>query len=316
MKSEARDLNMFEKVVYGATAEGSISDDVASLTKQGVEDTQQGVSVFSDVLGQIIRYAIRIGIALLIFFIISKILNKILKILDKRLKKTNVEPTARHFIITFIRYAVLIFTVITIIVQLNIVEASSIAALIASAGVGISLAMQGALSNFAGGLLILVLKPFREGDYIVLKNSDVEGNVQKIDMYYTIIKSIKGESISVPNSELTNHAIINSCSGNWKTAYLNVGISYDADLDRALSVLQKIKEEEPRFRKDTGRVYVDDIGESSITIGIRAQVDVEDYLDTVWDVRKKIRTAFIEEKIENPYNQLDVHIKDIPQGQS
>ena len=63
-------------------------------------------------------------------------------------------------------------------------------------------------------------------------------------------------------------------------------------------------------------MYVDDIGESSITIGIRAQVDVEDYLDTVWDVRKKIRTAFIEEKIENPYNQLDVHIKDIPQGQS
>ena len=137
--------------------------------------------------GAALDFLVRAAFAALLFFIITKILKKICKWLENHLAKTKMDPSVRSFVVSLLHYGVLTLTVITIIIQLRIVEATSIAALLASAGIGISLAMQGTLSNFAGGMLLLIMRPFAVGDYVSVPSADVEGFVDRIDLYYTRI---------------------------------------------------------------------------------------------------------------------------------
>ena len=130
----------------------------------------------------ILDFLIKIVLAIVLYVIAHKILKYIIGRIQKRLDKHGVDPIASHFVLSLIKYLILVFLVFTIITQLNIVAVTSIAALIASAGVGISLAMQGALSNFAGGVLLLIIKPFKKGDYIVIPNANVEGVVEIIEI--------------------------------------------------------------------------------------------------------------------------------------
>lgn len=129
--------------------------------------------------GSALEFLLRAAVCAAIYFVISKVLKRILAVMDRHLEKTGAAPTVRHFMRALIKALVLGFTLVSMIVQLNIVEASSIAALVASAGVGISLAAQGVLSNFAGGVLLLLLKPFREGDFITVKGRTYRGRWKK-----------------------------------------------------------------------------------------------------------------------------------------
>lgn len=251
---------------------------------------------------------VRIVIALVLFFIVTRILKYVLKLLEKSLNRHKVEETAKQFILTLVRISVLTLTVVTIVVQLNIVEASSIAALIASAGVAISLAMQGALSNFAGGILLMLNKPFRAGDYIIVKGADVEGTVEKIEIYYTTIRTLAGERILIPNSTLTGQSVVNQAQNGTKVLILRVGISYEEDIAKAKAVLQSLLEAEPRIQESLRRVVVDELGESQVTMMCIARVKAVDYNNVRFDLNERIRGTFREEGIEIPYNQLDVHI--------
>ncbi|MCR5632029.1 MAG: mechanosensitive ion channel, partial [Eubacterium sp.] len=141
----------------------------------------------------LLDYLLKFLIALIVYIIVSKILKKVVKAISSRLDTRGVDPIASRFILNLIKYGIQIFIIVTIISKLHIVEITSIAALIASAGVGISLAMQGALSNFAGGVLLLVIRPFKKGDYIEIPNANVEGVVEEIAIYYTTIKTVFGE---------------------------------------------------------------------------------------------------------------------------
>ncbi len=251
---------------------------------------------------------VRIVIALVLFFIVTRILKYVLKLLEKSLNRHKVEETAKQFILTLVRISVLTLTVVTIVVQLNIVEASSIAALIASAGVAISLAMQGALSNFAGGILLMLNKPFRAGDYIIVKGADVEGTVEKIEIYYTTIRTLAGERILIPNSTLTGQSVVNQAQNGTKVLILRVGISYEEDIAKAKAVLQSLLEAEPRIQESLRRVVVDELGESQVTMMCIARVKAVDYNNVRFDLNERIRGTFREKGIEIPYNQLDVHI--------
>ena len=208
-----------------------------------------------------------------------------------------------------IKAVVLGFTIVTMVIQLHIVEASSIAALVAAAGVGISLAVQGVLSNFAGGVLLLLLKPFKEGDFITVKGENVQGTVEKIELYYTTIYTPEREKLVIPNSTLTNKSVVNSgLSSGEKRLSVTVGVSYREDIRRAMAVLERLMDEEPRILPQNRRTYVDSMGESSVVIGLRCLVSVQDYMDVRWDMLEKIRLAFAEENIEIPFHQLDVHL--------
>ncbi len=276
------------------------------------EEAQEHVSALSIWLSQagntVISFLIRAIIAILIYLIIRKITDKLVATMEKYMAKHQVEPTVQHFVSALLRYGILGFTVITIIVNLHIVEASSIAALIAAGSVGISLAMQGALSNFAGGILLLILKPFREGDYIIVKDSGVEGTVTKIELYYTTIQTLLGTTTMVPNSELTNHSVQNMASERRKGLLVKVGISYNADIAKAKAVLEDIKANEPRLYPGIGQVSVDELGESAVILAIRGLVDAADYYQTLWSLNETIRIRFAKENIEIPYNQLVVHL--------
>ena len=252
---------------------------------------------------------IRLVFCIALYFAIARILGKILNALDGHLEKRGTAPTVRHFMHALIKATVLGFTIVTMVIQLHIVEASSIAALVAAAGVGISLAVQGVLSNFAGGVLLLLLKPFKEGDFITVKGENVQGTVEKIELYYTTIYTPEREKLVIPNSTLTNKSVVNSgLSSGEKRLSVTVGVSYREDIRRAMAVLERLMDEEPRILPQNRRTYVDSMGESSVVIGLRCLVSVQDYMDVRWDMLEKIRLAFAEENIEIPFHQLDVHL--------
>lgn len=254
-------------------------------------------------------FLVRVGFCILLYAAIAKILEKILGALERYLEKRGTASTVRHFMRALIKALVLGFTIVTMILQLNIVEASSIAALVASAGVGISLAAQGVLSNFAGGVLLLVLRPFREGDYISVKGEDVQGTVEKIELYYTTIFTPERERLVIPNSTLTNKSVVNSTlTRGQKRLTITIGISYKEDEARARGILDRLMDEEPRIQEMSRRTFVEEMGESSVVIGLRCIVDIKDYLDVRWDMQEKIRRCFREEQVEIPYQQLDVHL--------
>ena len=244
----------------------------------------------------------------MLYVIASKILKKITNLVQSSLDKKNVDQIASHFILNIIKYGILTFIIISIITQLKIVEVTSIAALVASAGVGISLAMQGALSNFAGGVLLLILRPFRKGDYILIPGANVEGVVEEIEIYYTTVRTILGETVKIPNSQLTNNSVVNRKGSDYKALVVNVNISYKADVEKAKKVLTDIISEEPNVSKDNISVFVDELGESCIKMGAFMMVPVSEYLSIKRHVNEAIIIAFKQEGLEIPYNQLDVHV--------
>lgn len=286
--------------------EDSIQETVAEVATE--------VSAFQLKLNEMgssaLNYIFRIAIAVVVYFVLSNIIKKIIKAAVNRMKKRGVDPTVYNFIGSASKFGFLSLLLVTIVVQLDIIEASSIAALIAAAGVGISLAAQGALSNLAGGLLLLVLKPFKVGDYIQIIGSDVEGVVKAISIYYTKIETLFGDRYEVPNSSLTGNTVRNLNSNYMRKLSVNVGISYDDDVDKCLAVLQEIMDGEERLLQGYGRrTYVEELGAHSVVIGFKAMVPIDKYYDTRWDLNRLVRVRFKELGIEIPYEQLDVHIK-------
>jgi len=260
-----------------------------------------------------VNFLIKLGLALLILFIVMKILKKFLNFLKARMEKRNVDPAIRIFTISLIKYAVIIFMVVEIVQMLDIVKASSIAALIASAGVGISLAMQGTLSNFAGGILLLVLRPFRIGDYIVVPNSTAEGTVTKIEMYYTTLRTVDNEFVSIPNSELTNHQVTRYAEGEQRKLINRVTIAYSADLHLAKEILGRLIHEDKRYLR-LQTVFVDELADSGVVLGCSGMVRADQYRIISWEMNERIKLAFDEAGIEIPFNQMDVHI--IPESKN
>ncbi len=257
-----------------------------------------------------LEFLAKILLAVIVYFIVSKIIGKVCDNLRKNLNKFHVEPSATSFVISLVRYSILIFTVITIIIKLNLVKESSITALLASAGVAVSLALQGGLSNLAGGGLILFLKPFKVNDYIISPSENVEGTVYKIEMYYTTIVTIDNQVIKVPNSNLTNHIITNVSSMDRRKLEIKIGIAYESDFLKAKRVLSELVDEEPRFFKNDRDFFVDELGGSSVVVGFRAWTKNAEYVRLRWDMLEKIKIRMDEEEIRVADNELDVHLRE------
>ena len=260
--------------------------------------------------GSALDLLVKIALALVAYFVVKKILKRFCWWLSGQMERKNVDVSVRSFVLSIIRYGVMIFTVVTIVVNLDLIQASSIAAVIASAGVGISLALQGGLSNFAGGVIILLLKPFRAGDYIIVPEAQVEGTVKKIEMYYTTVTSIDNQVIMVPNASLTNNTVTNVTAMDRRKLEVKVGVGYQTDLKKAKEILQQLLEADSRVEEKERQVFVDSLGESAVVLGFRAWVKTEDYWAVKWEMNEKIKARFDEEGIEIPYNQLDVTIRD------
>lgn len=253
-------------------------------------------------------FLIKLVIAIVLYVILSKILKKIAASIQAKLDNKGVDQTASHFVINLVRYCILVFAVFTIITQLKIVEVTSIAALVASAGVGISLAMQGALSNFAGGILLLALKPFKKGDYIVIPSANIEGTVEEIEIYYTTINTILGEVVKIPNSQLTNNSVINRKGNENRALLIKVNIAYDSDIEKTKTVLKTMLDSQDKILGAPRDVFVEELSDHSIVLGVFCMVPVSEFNNVRRQLNEKILLVLRENNIEIPYNQLDVHV--------
>ena len=286
-----------------------VIDSAAEATTEAAQEVNQFVRFIEDNIPNLIGFGIKVILALVFFFLGSKIIKWIRKIVHRSFERTNVDAGVAQFVDSMLKfglYALLIFMIAT-----NFgIESSSIAALIASAGVAIGLAVQGSLSNFAGGILILLLKPFAVGDYIIVTQEGIEGTVKEIQIFYTKLATVDNQRVVVPNSILTSNSLTNVTARPERQLDLKVGIGYDSDLKKAKKLIEDMLYSDPSVIQDEDiKVFVDSLGDSAVMIGLRAWVKTEEYWATRWRLTEQIKLTFDVEGIEIPYNQLTVNVK-------
>lgn len=251
-------------------------------------------------------FGLDILLALVIFYVGRKVIKGLTGLIQKSFVRTNVDISVAKFITSLSRYSMYAILIMIIASQVGINTASFIT-VVGSAGVAVGLAVQGSLSNFAGGVLILILKPFSVGDYII--GCSVEGTVEVIDLFYTVLVTGDNKKVHVPNGSLANSTITNVTKQKERRLDLIVGIGYHADIKQAKRVLETILARRENVIQDRGiTVFVNNLGESSIEIGARAWVASGDYWTEKWAILEEIKERFDAEGIEIPFNQLDVHL--------
>ena len=255
-----------------------------------------------------LRFGIRVLLALVVFFIGVQVIKLVRGIVRRSLKRGNADIGVSQFLDSFIKTVLYILLLFMIASGFGL-DATSVVALLGSAGVAIGLAIQGSLSNFAGGVLILLLKPFRVDDYIKVDNDGHEGTVKEIQLFYTKLSTPNNHVVIIPNGTLSNSSILNMSTLTERRMDIPVGISYDADIRQAREVIMKVLEEDESVlaTKDR-RVFVDTLADSGVNLNVRCWADNETYWECKWRITEKIKYALDEAGISIPYPQLDVHI--------
>jgi len=258
--------------------------------------------------GSIIQLLLRVLITVIILLIGIKVIKLILNFTQKSMEKTNAERGVITFVISFLRVALYVVLGFMIASRLG-VDAASIVALLGSAGVAIGLAIQGSLSNLAGGVLILLLKPFRVGDYIIDANGR-EGFVKEIQIIYTKLQTTDNKLIVLPNGTLANNSIINVTAEKTRRIDIPVQISYGSDVQEAKEVLlEMLKDSEYTIKEQVIRVVVDALEDSGVKLMMHCWVKSADYWTAKWDLTEKTKLTLDKNNIEIPFPQLDVHFK-------
>ena len=251
-------------------------------------------------------FAMDLLAAVLILIIGFKVVGAVRRMAERSFARMEMELSLRKFLLSLIQvglYAVLIFMAAERIG----IQSSSIIALLGSAGVTLGLALQGSLSNFAGGVLILLMRPFKVGDYIVSQYG--EGTVAVIGLVYTTLNTTDNKTVVIPNGSLSNSPITNATAEKFRRLDLTVGISYQADLKKAKDILLDIYTSHPKVLKDHPiQVFVDQLADSAVIIGGRGWTATDDYWQTRWDITEEIKLRLDEAGIEIPFNQMDVHV--------
>lgn len=255
-----------------------------------------------------IQLGTRVLLAALFFIIGVQIIKIIRKILKKALKKGNADLGVIQFLDSFTKAALYIILIFMIASSFGL-DATSVVALIGSAGVAIGLALQGSLSNFAGGVLILLLKPFKVGDYIIEDNKGNEGTVSEIQLFYTKLKTADDKVIILPNGTLANTSLTNVTATKQRRLDIKVGIAYDANIKLAKEKLMQMLESDEAILKEMDySVFVDELGDSAVILNVRGWTLNEDYWTAKGRLTEQIKEVLDENGIGIPFPQMDVHM--------
>ena len=254
-----------------------------------------------------LRLGVRVLLAVLCFLIGMQIIKLVRRILKKSLCRAHADIGVIQFLDSLTK-VVLYLVLIFFIASGFGLDAASIVALLGSAGVAIGLAVQGSLSNFAGGVLILLLKPFKVGDYIKEDGKGNEGTVSEIQLFYTKLRTFDNKTIILPNGTLANTSMTNVTEAKIRRLDISVGISYDSDIKKAREVLlAMLKEDEAPLKDQVMRVYVDALADSSVNLGIQCWVAQEDYWEAKWRLTENTKEVLDRAGIQIPFPQITVH---------
>ena len=264
-------------------------------------------SVFRFISGdEIGEFIANIIFAIIVYFIGRKLVKLVSSITKQYLKKSAIEESVTRFLINLTN-VILNVILFVIIVGILGVPASSFVAIIGSAGLAIGLSLQGSLANFAGGVLILILKPFRVNDYIV--SNGIEGKVTEIDIFYTKLKTADNQKVVIPNGTLANSSIRNVPDEDYRRLDLIIPVDYSTDIKAVRSALNLLANNDSRVIKEKGvEILVESFGDSAINIAFRMWVETSNFFSTKFDIQEKIIEKFRQENINIPFNRIDVSI--------
>lgn len=256
----------------------------------------------------LLSFLMQVIVAIIVLLIGSRIIKFLLKLIKKSLDRSKVEAGVVTFLCSLVKYSLYFVLAMIILAQFG-VTTSSVVAVLGSAGLTLGLALQGSLSNFAGGVLILLLKPFVVGDYIIDGATGQEGTVSSITIFYTKLLTVDNRMIMIPNGSLSNSSITNVTHMEKRRIDLVIGVSYEADLAKTKQVLlDVVKSEDKILPGEPVDVYVSELADSSVQMGVRAWVKTEDYWPIRWKMTEDIKNALDANGISIPYPQMDVTI--------
>lgn len=293
------------------TMESTESVDVITEAQAGIEQVAKNPGIirtyFESLIPDLFNFALQVIIAIIVYAVGAKLIKMTVKIVRKTLERRNTDIGVIQFLSAVIRYS-MYFVLFMVILNLFGIATTSAVAVLGSCGVAVGLALQGSLANFAGGVLILLLKPFVVGDYII--EGANEGTVYEISIFYTKLKTVDNKVIVIPNGNLSNSSLINVSHMDNRRVDVAVGIAYEADIRTAKDILYKVAEKDPaRLPDEDIVVAVDNLGASSVDMTVRIWVKSEDYWPTKWRLTENIKYALDENNISIPYQQIDVQIK-------
>lgn len=285
------------------------TQEVTDATQEAVKQVNQLTQYVQDSIPGLITFGLKVLAALVAFFIGRLVIRWIRKIVRRSFERSGADKGVEQFVDSLLKYGLYALLVFSLISSLGF-DTTSVAAVLASGGVAIGLALQGSLSNFAGGVLILLLKPFAVGDYIIEDTNGKEGTVKEIQIFYTKLSTIDNKTIVIPNGMLTNNSITNATAKDERQLDLRVGISYDADIRQAKSVIENLLiKDECIIKNEQINVFVHELADSAVVLGIRAWVKNEEYWETRWRLLEEIKILLDENGIEIPYPQMTVHMQ-------
>ena len=308
-------MNLFDNIisVSDKTAPGWLADTTALSTENVVQEASDQVGIIGSYIQKLTDWCMsKLGsvvVAVIFMVVCFKLVKLLLRILRKSFERSKLDQSVAGFFISAVK---IILNVLIVLTAASIVgfQITSFITILGTAGVTLGLALQGSLSNLAGGLLILILKPFRVGDYIVENNTHCEGTVVSIDIFYTRLITVDNKSVVIPNGNISNTSLVNVTEHDMRRVEIPFSVAYDSDMEKVKRVtLETIKDVDGFLKDEQVIFYIDEFADSGINIYVKFYATIEKFFDAKWDAMWKLKKAFDENGIEIPFNQMDVHMK-------
>ena len=282
---------------------------IAELTENLEQDPGIIKTYLEGLVPSLLGFLLQVVLAIVILLIGSRLIKWLVKLIRKSLMRSRAETGVTTFLCSLLKYVMYFILIMVVLSQFG-VTTSSVVAVLGSAGLTLGLALQGSLSNFAGGVLILLLKPFVVGDYILDNGTRQEGVVSEISIFYTKLRTVDNKMIAIPNGSLSNSSITNFTQTGKRMIDLTVSVAYDTNLAEAKKVLAQVVEKEHGVLEEDSRIFVSDLADSSVEMGVRVWVQSDDYWPARWSLLEHIKNALDENGITIPFPQLDVQLKE------
>lgn len=259
--------------------------------------------------GYIMEYGLKIVIAIVVLLIGLRIIKSLVNVADRGFEKRNVDESLRPFLRSILSVLLKVALFISVIQMVGIATTSFVA-ILGAAGLAVGLALSGTLQNFAGGVIILLLKPFKKGDWIDAQG--YSGTVHEIQIFATILKTPDNRTVILPNGPLSTGAMVNFSTEPTRRVDMEFGIGYDDDIDKTKATLNKLIEADSRIHKDPApAVLLGTLADSSVNFKVRVWCDAGDYWGIYFDFHEQVKKTFDAESIGIPYPQMDVHLHNV-----